>query len=243
MKSTDDYKLSKNKILLFFISLKDFQSSYFLKLLDEVERKKAQAFYFEKDREQFVVVRGLLKTLTSKILNIKNTYISITYNENGKPLLKVKGSVSPLVFNVSHSHDYAYIALALEDELGVDIEKVDSERKWKEILEKNFTKKEKKYVFSISQEEEQRRRFYQLWTLKEAIVKCEGQGLFKSLEEIELATESLISSQKSNYRDLSLFSFVSPDKNYLGALATTNKSAFVEVYELKAEDQSQLFSL
>lgn len=115
----------------------------------------------------------LSRSVLSKKLSIPLQDISIKKAEKGKPFLKDH----PLYFNISHSGDWVVVATS-EKEIGVDIElirKVDFR-----IAERYFSEKEKKTLFSLS-EEKQTAYFFDLWTLKESYLKLLGKGLTKSL--------------------------------------------------------------
>ncbi len=64
---------------------------------------------------------------------------------------------------------------------GVDIEKMKPNRDFKGLAEAVLSGDERRWVFGgsnqVSPHEEMIKRFYQLWTLKEARLKCDGDGL------------------------------------------------------------------
>ena len=99
---------------------------------------------------------------------------SIFYNEAGKPL------VGELSFNLSHSGDYAVLAEA-KNAVGVDIEKMVMLGDW---IREALTEREYQWMLRGNDERERQDRFYRLWTRKESLVKCEGQGFSLSPREI-----------------------------------------------------------
>jgi len=97
------------------------------------------------------------------------------------PLLIVDGSGGkpyladiPVCFNISHSNDRVAVALSCK-EVGCDVEcKSASAIK---IAKRFFSKPEYEYLSSMEDEEERDRQFTKLWTLKESVVKCCGEGI------------------------------------------------------------------
>ena len=101
----------------------------------------------------------------------KNKYINapIHYNDHNKPLADNK------YFNISHSNGLVIFAYLDNIEIGIDIEKI---REAKEDLIKYISSElEYKYIDS-------NRKFYEIWTSKEALVKCSGEGLISSVKDI-----------------------------------------------------------
>lgn len=134
-------------------------------------------------------------------------------------MLQVEKGASPLHFSVSHSGDYALLGFSRTQVLGVDLEKMEAQRAWRDILNKHFDADENAYVREGGGETEQARRFYRLWTLKEAWIKCEGTGLFKALEEVHLPTELLEEGPAFPAQGCSLLPIDLPRLDYAGALA------------------------
>ena len=98
--------------------------------------------------------------------NIKKE--EILFNENGKPFFKNNN----IYFNISHSHEYV-ITVISENEIGIDIEKI---RKINiNTINKFTTSSEKKYI--LSSKEEIEKRFFLLYTLKEAYIKLYGKRI------------------------------------------------------------------
>ena len=103
---------------------------------------------------------------------------SITYNKNGKPL------VDFCWFNLSHSGEYVVCAVS-ENPIGVDIERLDRLKKRPHYA--FFTQREDSYINAAENFE---KRFYTLWTRKEAYIKALG-GRLRDAAQIELVTSDL----------------------------------------------------
>ena len=67
-------------------------------LLSKDEKERSSKFKFEKDRECYVLSRGILRCLLGNYLNVKPKDIKFKYTSYGKPLLNFE---SDLKFNIS----------------------------------------------------------------------------------------------------------------------------------------------
>src|SRR5262245_40219568 len=85
------------------------------------ERTRSARFQFERDRQRFIVGRGVLRDLLGRYRQIEPAKVRFVYNAFGKPDL---GSEFPnrLKFNLSHSAGLALIAIARASDVGVDLE-------------------------------------------------------------------------------------------------------------------------
>ena len=155
--------INKAEILIFYNNI---NSSKKIKI-DKIRNKKRKI--------QSILGEYLLKELL-KIYNISYSNINYIYNEEGKPYIKDYN----LYFNISHSHDYV-ITVISNKEIGVDIEKI---RKTNiSIINRICTNKEKEYVLSSNIDIE--KRLFEIFTLKEAYIKCLGNKIF-DFKNIEL---------------------------------------------------------
>src|SRR5690606_14249709 len=121
-----------NDILVYNIHLPDYfhivnDLSTFLKA---DEKKRALNYYKERDKNRFIICRSLLKFALSNYAQVSIKDISIELLLNKKPYLPKHPSVS---FNVSHSGDYAVLALGTTP-IGIDIEYLDLNYTFQETL-------------------------------------------------------------------------------------------------------------
>lgn len=136
---------------------------------DEVAR--ANRFYQQKDQNRFMLSRWALRNILAKYLHLKPAAIEFEAGENKKPHVKNPGVVN-LHYNMSHSA--GNILLAISDKvLGADIEFINADFGYSEVLGDNFSPAEISYV----NEADHINRFFTLWTRKEAITKATAQGL------------------------------------------------------------------
>ncbi|MCY2962279.1 MAG: 4'-phosphopantetheinyl transferase superfamily protein [Planctomycetota bacterium] len=145
--------------------------------LDFSERVRAGAFHHTRDRESFVLARGMLRWLLGKYVDVPPAEIEIKYGEFGKPYF----SPDHIEFNVSHSGGQVLIAFARGLSIGVDIEIAQPGVDLADIVTRFFSAEELAEWNRIPTEF-QTDAFYRLWTRKEAFVKGLGLGFSLPLD-------------------------------------------------------------
>jgi len=106
--------------------------------LGEDEQSRSARFRFERDRRRFIVARGSLRELLTRYLATPPGQLRFVYNTFGKPGLSPECG-SALRFNISHSADLALIAIALDAEVGVDLEHLQALPDYAEIARGFFS--------------------------------------------------------------------------------------------------------
>lgn len=108
----------------------------------------------------------------------------IVYSEKGKPFFQNNNS---LHFSLSHTNKH--IAICFHNKpIGIDIECIRKAKK--EIAERFFHPKEYKYLNQIQDQEILNQEFTRIWTLKEAFVKCTGEGIANNLKTFSIKTKT-----------------------------------------------------
>ena len=197
-----------------------FESS-FLKLLSPDEKSRAHKFRFAKDRRNFIIARGILRSLIGKYLEINPAEISFQYSEFGKPSIANNNS---LRFNISHSQNIALFAFTKKFNIGVDVEFVNPNIEAKDIANNFFSPNEIKKLLLLP-EQQQTLGFFNCWTRKEAFIKAVGEGLSFPLHKFEVSLEpdkpaKLLATDwdPKAVSNWSIFS-MSPGANFVGSLA------------------------
>jgi 4'-phosphopantetheinyl transferase len=197
-----------------------FQSS-FLKLLSPDEKNRAQKFRFAKDNRNFIIARGILRSLIGKYLEINPAEISFQYSEFGKPGIADNNT---LQFNISHSQNMALFAFTTKFNVGVDVEFVNPDIEVKDIAANFFSTNEIMNLLALP-EKQQALGFFNCWTRKEAFIKAVGEGLSFPLDKFEVSLEpnkpaKLLATdwQPDAVSKWCIYS-MSPGENFVGSLA------------------------
>jgi len=145
-------------------------------LLSADERRRASKYYFQRDRDRFVIARGVLRTILGRYLNLSPVEIGFSFNQYGKPALCKRLEGSFLKFNLAHSQTVALYALTHGREIGIDIEYVDEDCSSLDLAERFFSPTEASILRGLAPHL-RTSAFFDCWTRKEAYIKARGQGL------------------------------------------------------------------
>lgn len=146
------------------------------------EDRRAGRFHFEKDKTNYIIAHGCLRDILSRYLQSEPLNLSFNTNKYGKPTLEDH----KLEFNLSHSGDFALIAVTLENKVGVDIEQVRSDIEFENIAERFFSPNEVAELMSLPVEQ-RIIAFFHCWTRKEAYIKAQGLGLSLPLSSFDVS--------------------------------------------------------
>jgi 4'-phosphopantetheinyl transferase len=150
------------------------------------ERARAGRFYFRRDRERFVVARGILRVIIGGYLNRAPASISFSYSPYGKPSLLSECGAEGIRFNISHSHGTALYVVTRGREIGVDLELIRDGMAVEQIAERFFSSREISALYALPAEL-RKRAFFLCWTRKEAYIKARGEGLSLPLDKFEVS--------------------------------------------------------
>lgn len=198
---------------------------FYNSLLSKDEMTRSSKFKFNKDRECYIISRGILRLLLGSYLDIRAKDITFKYTSYGKPELAFE---SDLKFNISHSGNMAAFAFFRNQEIGVDIEKIKDNFDVLELAQNFFSKKEVT-VLEKQPKEDLSRAFFRCWTRKESFIKAEGSGLSFPLDKFAVSLDSdehaeLLETQWDfkEKNEWQLFSFI-PAIGYIAAIAVKNE--------------------
>lgn len=152
-------------------------------LLSRDEQERANRFAFERDRNQYIRCRGVLRILLGHYCDQTPREVRFGYGKWGKPFLKEGG----FCFNIAHSHCLALMGISRHGPLGVDIEQIRPFPEAQILAEQFFSEQEKKI---IRQEKGDLKSFFQIWARKEAFIKALGKGLSQPLDRFDVVDES-----------------------------------------------------
>jgi 4'-phosphopantetheinyl transferase len=196
------------------------QIESFLHSLAADEQARAERFYFERDREHFVVARGVLRAILGGYLNRAPECVSFRYGSHGKPALAGEPDADAIRFSVSHSHGIALYAVTRGREVGIDLERIRFDLEVVEIAERFFSRREAAMLRTLPTAA-QRQAFFRCWTRKEAYVKARGEGLSVPLDQFDLSPAPAVPGTKGDPSETPPWSLqeLTPAPGYVAALA------------------------
>ena len=193
------------------------------------ERERAQRFHFQKDRDHFVVARGLLRTILARYLGLEPHQLSFRYSFYGKPSLAEESNSGDLRFNLSHSHELALFAVTRGRELGIDVEYIRPEVAEEQIAERFFSTREVAMLRALPINL-QAEAFFNCWTRKEAYIKARGEGLSLPLDQFDVSLAPgepvALLETRTNLEDISRWSMtgLAPGTGYTAALVVESRN-------------------
>jgi 4'-phosphopantetheinyl transferase len=155
------------------------------RLLAADEQVKAGRFRFAKDRNQFIIGRGVLRVLLGHYLAWAPAQIRFRYSSYGKPSLE-DGTQAGLQFNLSHSHQMALLVFTWDRDVGVDIEYMRPDVEFEQLARHFFSPTECAVLLDVAPTL-RKETFYNCWTRKEAYIKARGEGLSIPLDMFDVS--------------------------------------------------------
>ena len=159
-------------------------------LLSADERAVQARFRFAKDQRRYLVTRALVRTVLSRYAAVRPEDWVFSAGARGRPEIAAPGAAPALEFNISHSADLVLLGVTSGRTLGIDTESVTAREADIDGLNRYFAPQESAALLALAPGE-RRRRFFELWTLKESYIKARGLGLAIALDafRFELAGE------------------------------------------------------
>ncbi len=154
-------------------------------LLSSEEKARAEKYSFEKPRRDWIVSRGLLRSLLTRLSGEDACDHLLTEDEKGKPRLGGTCGQGRIRFNLSHSGDLWVCAVALHREVGIDVERSDADRPHERLARRFFSPAEREALLSLPAEELPA-GFLRCWTRKEAFLKAKGFGITIPLDSFDV---------------------------------------------------------
>jgi len=144
-------------------------------ILSDAERARAGRFVFDRDRRDFIVAHALVRRTLSQYDRRSPEAWRIDATGGQKPAI-AGDNAGALTFNLSHTHGLVACAIARDTSVGVDVESIERVTGEHEIAQRFFSPIECRSL-DACEPALYRRRFIELWTLKESYLKGIGTGL------------------------------------------------------------------
>jgi len=187
------------------------------------EQARVERFYFRRNREHFIVARGVLRALLGFYLNNAPECLSFRYSSHGKPALAWESGGDMIRFNLSHSHGVALYAVTRGREVGIDLEYIRSDLEVEQIAERFFSRREIATLRALPIDL-RTDAFFLCWTRKEAYIKARGEGLSLPLDQFDVSLipgepAALLSTHRGSHEALRWsLQELTPAPGYVAAL-------------------------
>jgi 4'-phosphopantetheinyl transferase len=139
---------------------------------------------------------------------------------------------------MSNSGGKVVYAFSMDEEVGIDLEKIRELPDLDELIEKNYIASERDYINKLP--EQRQHRFFQFWTIKEAYLKAIGVGMRIPPDNIAFSIQNgayklqsihgvQLGFEKSDW----IFNrFTLENNKYVGTLASKNQNANITLRSL-----------
>ncbi len=163
--------------------LSDAEFECALSKIDPEQKDRIMRFHFIEDKKRALAGILLSKYAIAKAFGISLDEIRVEKNKYGKPHVVGKRGVH---FNISHSGDYVVCAVA-GSPVGIDVQEISGQNL--DVADRFFSQEERD-ALAMCEGDAKRKLFYEIWSLKEAYIKCIGMGLSKPLDEFGVFKEA-----------------------------------------------------
>lgn len=180
----DDQDLQKQHVDIWrvFLDVRPDSVHRAAPILSADESERASRFHFGKDRRRFILAHCALRNILARYLRCEPQAIVFFTNKYGKPIL----TDSDIEFNLSHSGDYALVAVSRNRSVGVDVEKIRADLEIENLASRYFSPGEISELMALPPEQRMF-GFFHCWTRKEAYIKAQGLGLSLPLDSFDVS--------------------------------------------------------
>jgi 4'-phosphopantetheinyl transferase len=161
-------------------------SYLFSPILSSDERHRAERYKSPEEAAQFIITRGILRTILSHYAGVNPDQLTFQYTLYGKPYLEPEPDAPQIHFNVSHSHACTLYAITQDRQVGIDLE-YDRELPYLDQLVARYFSPREQQQWKQLAPDHQRSAAIRGWTRKEAYIKAVGLGFAHSINDIEIA--------------------------------------------------------
>jgi len=210
-------------------------------LLSDEERRNASRFRFDDHRRVYIMAHAFVRMILGGYTREEPSRLLFGRGPGTKPRLL---SDPRLRFNSSHSAGLVLIAVSMERDVGIDVERVLPLADFEELARRFFSAGECEDLFTLDRAA-RLRGFFDCWTRKEAFVKATGDGLLKGLDHFRVAVRpgepvTILHIDGDERQRWSLLD-LQPSPDYAAALAVRERDFETRCWKL--EEMTQLTSL
>ena len=152
--------------------------------LSPSDRARRERLRSDKLRHEHLITRALCRATLSRYTGVDPAAWTFVENENGKPSIEVPGEFTSLRFNLTHTEGLIACAVTRAGEVGVDAENTLRRIDVDQITRHFFDESERALLAKSATIEDRTEKFFELWVVKEAMLKGIGAGVSRLPESI-----------------------------------------------------------
>jgi 4'-phosphopantetheinyl transferase len=154
-------------------------------LLTRSERETADTFRQTSDARCTELRYGLLRIILEEFTGFEPGELVIIKSENGKPSLALPRGYPVVSFSTSNTKEMVAIGITKNNNIGIDIVKMDRRYPFQDTAEYLFTDEEKALIAG-TEPNQRYRQFFRIWALKEALLKATG-GTVQMMSDMDVS--------------------------------------------------------
>ncbi len=158
----------------------------FATVLSADEHARANRFKIAAKRREFIIGRGLTRSVLGRLLRKDPAELPFGYGPHGKPFLVQPSGPNAVELNLSHSHHWLLLAVTLGRAIGIDIEKQRPEVNIEQLAQRFFSAAEAEALSQLAPGL-RRAAFFRCWSRKEAVIKAVGRGVSLGLDKFDVS--------------------------------------------------------
>jgi 4'-phosphopantetheinyl transferase len=158
------------------------------RLLSIEERARADALGRAEDRRDYVAAHALLRRALAAGKGSAPEELVFERDPHGKPFLVHAGQAVPRDFSLSHSAGLVACAISATHAVGIDVEAINCAIDVSRIATRYFMVDEATALLRCPVED-RAWRFFELWTLKEALLKAAGVDPATTLDSVSFRVD------------------------------------------------------
>lgn len=179
--------INKEEIHVWAANAYDFYENdrHFYNLLSDDERERADQFFYEEHKRNFILSRGILRKIIGSYLFVSPEKIKFSYGKYGKPYV-FDFLNNKFYFNIAHSKNLVLYVFSKDFPVGVDIQKIEHCEDYEDLFKNLFCSGE---ILSLEAIPLLHRLeyFFKYWTHKEAFIKMIGYGFHCPMDQFEIS--------------------------------------------------------
>jgi 4'-phosphopantetheinyl transferase len=163
-------------------------TSRYMAMLTAAELHRMSQYRLAHLRHEYLVTRALCRTVLSRYAPIAPEEWRFTTNDYGRPEISVPSAYRGLRFNLSNVRSLVACVVVTETDVGIDIEETSRPVDGLNLARHHFSPMEVEMLSTLNPAAVEK-RFFDIWTLKEAYIKARGEGLSIALNSFSLGID------------------------------------------------------
>lgn len=210
-------------------------------ILSADERSRCARLAMARDRDEYAVAHALLRTSIGHAIGRAPERLVFKHDDHNRSSLIGGALTSAVSFSVSRTRGLVAAAISMDGvAVGIDVETVDRQVDFEGIARQYFAPSENDVLAAAVDQEERAARFFQFWTLREALLKATGADpeVLRTSAVFEVGQEAALSARpplrRGEWRCVA--SKIEPLHQLAVVAAADHAPPAISVTEVRADD-------